>query len=260
MSALSYMVTVRRKLSLAVVSSALVFAFLTLVPFEYQRTMGYDATFSGIDVERCVDPVHLTGVLKTLGYENVVVNLVVDAGKASLAIKKLPTRYAIREVTGVLAGITGYEGEPIVLPVLTTVSGSLYAQVKSELALDDFDLEIEGKSDEEIKAMVLEQLKERGWANAVVNVERLATSTSEDPKIKITIRVGESGADVPKCKIADFDIGDIDIHDMSKTDVEITALIEQRLLAKGITDAKVSVTTNADGKRSAKIALQSDCD
>ena len=263
MSGLKYLLTGRRKLSFAVVTSVVVFAFVTLVPFEYQRTVGYEATFAGIDLANHVSPGHLSGVLKTLGYEGVEVNLVVGAGEARCIIRGLPSRHAVQEATAILAGMTGFDGEPSVTPMIETVSGSLYAQVKSELNLDNLldnaGFNFKGKTDEEIKAMILERLTAQGCTNAAVSVDRSDTTPSGEPGLKIRVRVGGSGTHPALCPLDTAGLDDINIQDKTKTDAEIEALIEQRLAADGITDAQVSVTTDADGKRAAKITIKKDC-
>jgi hypothetical protein len=259
MSGLKYLLTGRRKLSLAVVTSVAAFAFVTLVPFEYQRTVGYEATFAGIDLANQVSPGYLSGVLKTLGYEDVDVNLVVGAGEARCVIRGLPSHHAVREATAILAGMTGFDREPSVTPMIETVSGSLYAQVKSELNLDDLSFDFKGKTDEEIKAMILQRLAAQGCMNADVTVDRIGTAVNGEPRLKIRVRVGESGTDPAQCPLDGVGLDDIDIQDKTKTDAEIKALIEQRLAGQGITDAQVSVTTDTDGKRAAKITMKKDC-
>jgi len=256
---LKYLFTANRKLSLAVVTSALVFAFITLVPFEYHRTIGYEASFASADMVGRVNPTELTNVLKALGYRDVEISMAKESEGARYIIKGLPSRSAVKEATAVLAGMAGFEGEPTVTPMVETVSGSLYAQVACELRPDAFDFKFEGKTDEEIKTMIRERLAAQGCANANVTVDRIGTSTSGEPRLKITVRMGESGAGGAKCSLDDLNLDDLDIQDKSRTDAEIKALIEQRIAARGITGVQVTVTTQADGRRSAMITSSKDC-
>ena len=259
MSGIKYALVANRKLSLAVVSSVLVFAFITLVPFEYQRTIGYEATFAGVDPAGRLDPAELAGVLKALGYDHIEIKMAGEAGGSACVIKGLPSRSAVQEATAVLAGMAGFDGEPSVTPMVETVSGSLYAQVASDLGLGAFDFDFKGKTDEEIKSMILERLAAQGCSNASVSVDRIGTSTTGEPRLKITVRMGDSGAGAAKCSLDELNLDDLDIQDKSKTDAEIQALIEQRIAARGITDVRVTVTTQADGRRSAMITSSKDC-
>lgn len=259
MLGVKYLFASNRKLSLAVVTSALVFAFITLVPFEYHRTIGYEASFASADMAGRVNPTELTNVLKGLGYRNVEISVAKELDGARCIVKGLPSRSAVREATAVLAGMAGFEGEPSVTPMVETVSGSLYAQVACELRADAFNFKFEGKTDEEIKSMIQERLTAQGCTNAVVSIDRIGTSPSGEPKLKITVRMGEGSTDGAKCSLDDLNLDDLDIQDKTKTDTEIKALIEQRLASRGITGMQVTVTTQADGRRAAMIASGKGC-
>ena len=229
MFGLRHLLTGRRKLSFAVVTSVLAFVFVTLVPFEYQRTVGYEATFVGIDLAQPVSPGHLRGVLKTHGYENVDVNFVMGPGEARCVIRGLPSRHAVREATAILAGMTGFDWEPTVTPMVETVSGSLFAQAKSELnpdnLLDDVGFDFRGKTDEEIKAMILQRLATQGCTNAAVTVDRVGTTPSGEPGLRIRVRVGESGTAPALCPLDNVGLDDINVQDTTRTDAEVKALI-----------------------------------
>jgi hypothetical protein len=263
MSEIRHIGTGRPRLSFAVVTAVVAFAFITLVPFEYQRTVGYEATFVGIDLAQPVSPGHLSSVLKTLGYENVDVNFVMGPGEARCVITGLPSRHAVQEASAVLAGMIGFDGEPSVTPMIETVSGSLFAQVQSELNLDNLlenaGFDFKGKTDEEIKAMILERLAAQGCTDAAVTVDHSDTTPSGEPGLRIRVRVGKSDTDPALCPLDSVGLDDIDVQDKTKTDAEIKALIEQRLAGQGITDAQVSVTTDADGRRVAQITMKKDC-
>lgn len=248
-----------RKLSFAVVTSALVFAFITLVPFEYQHTIGYEAIYAGASLTGRVNTIELTTILKGLGYKNVEINLTKVPNATLCTIKGLPSRSAVNEATAVLAGMAGFEGEPSVTPMVETVSGSLYAQVAGELRPDVFNFKFEGKTDEEIKAMIEERLAAQGCTNTTVSVERLGTSANGEPRLKIRVGVGDGSTGTPKCSLDDLNLDDLDIQDKTKTDAEIKALVEERIAARGITDVQVTVTTNAEGHRSIMLASGKGC-
>ena len=256
-----YLFASNRKLSLAVVTSVLVFAFITLVPFEYQRTIGYEASFASADLAGRVNPTEITSVLKALGYKDVEISVAKAPDGARCIIKGLPSRSAVKEAAAVLAGMTGFEGEPSVTPMVETVSGSLYAQVACQLGTSIFDFDFNGKTQDQIKSMIQERLVGQGCTNAVVSVDSVGTSTSGEPQFKIKVRMGGSGTGGAKCDLDDpnFNLDDLDIQDKTKTDAEIKALIEQRLAARGITDTRVTVTTQASGRRTAMITSSKDC-
>lgn len=236
-----------------------VFLFITLVPFSYTQTVGYDLVFSGIKPEVDVAAVRgeIENAIAALGYNNVVV----DIGPEECVILNLPSWRATREATIAFAGITGFTGEAIVKPVLEMVSGSLYAQVMAKYRID---VDTEGKSDEELAEEIRLKLISEGAVDPVVTVSTAGGECSisvnmgeeaegESRREMIEIRLGDSG-DISFGAPCDLDIEQIEAE--GKTDAEIKAEIESRLAEQGQTGAKVEVTTDAEGKREVKICVE----
>ena len=255
MSAIKQPLTAHRKLSFGIVSAVLVFAFATLVPFEYQQTIGYQATFAGIDPSSGLNAELLEGVLDALGYQDTEFDLHTVSDELRCRIRDLPSRYAAREVAAAIASVIGFAVKPEVEPQMETVSGSLYAQVKCELSnIDDFDFE--GKTEEEIKTEIERRLAAQGCDSATVTVRTMdAADGKEKRQICVQVR-DESGTSGAICSAGFFDGLDVDAKD--KTDAEVEAEIRKHLEAKGQTNVEVSVTTRADGRRRIEIKCKPD--
>ncbi len=247
MSAITKPLHAHRKLSFGVVFAVLVFAFATLVPFEYQRTIGYQATYAGIDPAAGISLDRLESTLLALGYDDAEFGLQTSDNGITYRISSLPSRFAVRAVTAAMAGMTGFTGEPEITPLVETVSGSLYAQVKCELG-DLDDIKFEGKTDDEIKSEIKKRLADHGCPDATVEVRTL-DDYSLDDKREIVIKVKDGPGPDAGFLCNGLFLEDLDLNDSSKTDAELKEYIERRLEAAGKSNVDVSVKTRPDGKR-----------
>ena len=256
MSAIKQPLTAHRKLSFGIVFAVLVFAFATLVPFEYQRTIGYQATFAGIDPATGLNLARLESALGALGYDDAEFGLHATSSGVTCQVSGLPSRYAVREVSAAMAGMAGFDGEPKVAPIIETVSGSLYAQVKCELS-DFDDIDFKGKTDQEIKAEIEKRLAARGCTGVTVQViSQGDDGTGEQRQIMVKINDGSGDNDGGLCNNLFLD--DIGFDDTTKTDQELEQEVAKRLAAAGKPNAGVSVTTRTDGKRRIEIKCNPD--
>jgi hypothetical protein len=256
MSAIKHPLITHRKLSFGIVFAVLVFALATLVPFEYQRTIGYQATFAGIDPAAGLNLARLENALGALGYDDAEFGLHATSSGVTCQISGLPSLYAVSEVSAAMAGMAGFDGEPDVAPMIETVSGSLYAQVKCELGdFDDFDFK--GKTDEEIKAEIEKRLAARGCTDVTVQViSQGDAGTGEQRQIMVKIKDGSGDKENDLC--SNLFLDDIGFDDTTKTDQELEQEVQKRLTSTGKPNAEVSVTTQADGKRRIEIKCKPD--
>lgn len=146
------------------------------------------------------------------------------------------------------------------------VSGNLYAQTKDKPT--KIEIEVEGKSEAEIKAEIEDKLREQGFANPDVTVTlkpdgmreiKIAVQDSSETGMKekqIEIIVPE---DQP-IKIKEPSL-EISVDSKDKTDEEIKEEIRQKLTAEGVQDVDISVTTDSSGERKIEIEMKKeDCE
>jgi hypothetical protein len=244
----------RPRMAFAAAIAAALLIVVTLVPFSYEKTVGYDAAFAGIDPDRAVPVSKLQEASAALGYDAATINMSVVDDAVTYRIGNLPTKLAVRELRAALATTVGFSGEPAVTEIKEKVSGTLYAQAWDQLI--EIEVDATGKTDEEIEAEIEAKLLEYGATSADVSV-----STSGDGERQISVDL--SGDDSATWNIGVFDGGDdagltginIDGAD-SLSDAEVKALIEEQLRARGIADPDVSVETGSDGMRRISIGQE----
>lgn len=265
MATITHSITRHRSLSYGVVFAALVFAFVTLVPFEYQRTIGYTVTYAGIEGGEEWTPDQFATLLEAIGCDNVDVQITPDGATRRCVIAGLPSRHAVREANGLMASAVGFDGQPTVTPEHETVSGSLFAQVKDELDMRTVlpavfsDLDLKNKTDEEITTELRKRLEERGCASPDIRITTRGTNADGTPRREVMVKL-RSDADTNAClPMAGIDLEDLNIQDPAKTDDEVIAQVEERLKQNGITDVKVSVLRDPNGERQIMIMKEKDC-
>lgn len=265
MSEVQKQIAGHRRFSIALAVAVTVFAFVVLVPFSYDRTIGYNLAYTGLDSEYELPPEMLTEVLTTL-YRQVRVELTQNGSYLDYSITGLPSRTAAKEASVAFASLTGYSGEPVITLVVTKTSASLYAQVRDKLI--KIEVESEGKSEAEIKAEIEDKLREQGFANPDVTVTlkpdgmreiKVGIQDSSETGMKekqIEIVVPEDEPIKIKCPLVEISVDSED-----KTDEQIKEEIRQKLTAEGMKDADISVTTDSNGERKIEIEIEKeDCD
>ncbi len=268
MSTLREQFSRRPRFSTGLVVAVVAILFVTLVPFSYDRTVGYEVAFDGVTASGDYTQT-LPAALKALGYENTSVNVVQNAGKGDYTIANLPSRQAAKEAAAVFAVLTGSKAKPQINTVTETVSGSLYAQVRDGIIRIEVDSA--GKSDSEIASEIEAKLADYGFNDTQVQV-----NTSADGQRQMSIFIGDADAEPGKQseqtielkmdsgadKNVSFEVGggleDSEMQQIidankDKSDSELESLLEAKFAEKGIPDANVTVTTKADGKREVQV-------
>jgi hypothetical protein len=242
---------------------ALLIVFLivaTLVPFTYEKTTGYDATFAGIESQ--LDVQTLMKAVEALGYDNVSINSSSNGDLTDYTVAGLPSMDAIREIGAALYTLTGFDRAPEIRPVTSKVSGTLYAQARDRLI--NVTVDATGKTDDEIRADIIAKLAEQGVTANDVSVN---TDASGHRQIDLSVEGegGENGEMEVRLGVFDSSCGtklspqdcmDLNLDGTENmTDAELKAHIEQQLANKGITDVDATVTTDAEGKRRVEIGM-----
>lgn len=262
MSKVKNQVASHPRFSIGLMAAVFVFVFVVLVPFSYDRTVGHNLAYTGLDSKYDLPPKMFTEILTSLGYGQAEVKLTRNGSSLDYRITGLPSETAAREASAAFTSLTGYSGEPVMTLVARKTSASLYAQVRDRLL--EIKVESADKSEDEIKAEIEEKLREQGFANPDVTVTlkpdgmreirigvRDSTETSEEEK-EIAIVTPE---DEPVIEIKESSL-DISVDSKDKTDQEIEEEIRQKLTAEGMQDIDISVTTDSSGKRQIEINVE----
>ncbi len=243
----------------------LAFLFVTLVPFSYTKTVGYNLTCPKPEGESNISADTYEAALETLGFTDVYVN----ASEAYYEVANLESRDAAKQAALTYAALTGSEDEPEIKPVRKKVSGSLYAQAKDNINMaiktdkQTISLEVSGKTDEEIKQAILDKLVAAGWTDADVQV-----STDSEGQRQIRVHMGKPDEEreaMLEVKMGDsagainLNLGmegnELQIDTEGKTDEEIRQEVILKLQEQGITDPEVEIITDPDGQKEIKITV-----
>lgn len=256
MNTITKPLSTHRKLSFGVVFATLVVALVTLVPFEYQQTIGYDVTFATSGARAGTDINRISEVLGALGYDDVEISVTGNNAGAGIKIASLPSRYAVREVIAAMNASVAVVGEAVITPVIETVSGSIYAQAVDGCGIFDLGLDdIDSKTNEEIKAEIEQKLVDCGVTNATVKVSGVAGSGER--KIVIAVDDGGGGAGSGLMENCDVNILEgIDLDDPNKTDEELADRIRAKLAENGAVGMDVVVSRGTDGERKVMICAE----
>ena len=181
MAELTHKLTARKKLGFGLGLAIAALLFFTLVPFSYDRVVGYDLEISGIQPGEMININPIIQGMTALGYDQVSVSTNYSSSETSVWISGLPHEKAARQAAAVFETLTGLKGEDKYTPRVQTVSGSLYAQVKANL----FSVQItaSGETPEEMKANIEAQLEAMG----ITGGEATVTQDGDQMQIEITI-------------------------------------------------------------------------
>lgn len=162
-------------LSVSLILALCLFAFVTLVPFSYTRTIGYSVSCSNVPSGTQASLGRVVKALAALGLNNSSVSM--NSQNATVDLTRFTTEREAKEAAAAFASVTGYTGRPTISPVRETVSGSLYAQVREQF----FDVHVDagGKTDAEIAAEIASKLQAAGLAGAEVSVTTGAGGTRQ---------------------------------------------------------------------------------
>lgn len=166
-----------------VAAAVVAFLFVTLVPFPYSVISGYEVSFSNLEPQTVAMANDVTAAVKALGYENVSINFSQNGESFEYGLTNLPSYQAAREAAAAFKMVTGSMVEADIVPVITEVSGSLYAQVREKLMTIEVNTEGDG-TDAEVEAEIRDKLAAQGFTPRNVSV-----TTDEDGNRTITIEV-----------------------------------------------------------------------
>jgi hypothetical protein len=247
------------KASFGITVAVTLFAFMLLVPFSYDRTVGYDVILAGFEGGQ-IEPEVINDVSIALGFDDIVLELTIDN---ELILSHFPSERAAKEVADAISIITKIDNPVRIKPIRQVVSGSLFAQARDKLL--KIEVDTKGKTDEEVETEIRKILKERGATEAdvdvstddegmreiIVHVKDSSDTKQTEKKMKIMVSGDEKiSIDDPACNIQ--------VETEGKTVEEIEAEIKKQMKEKGIKDAEIDVTLEDDGKKRIEIKVEKD--
>lgn len=252
----------RRRIRVGIAVAAVVLLVVTLVPFSYERTVGYEVTFNGLNDEAVEVFEQVSNAVHLLGYGDVSLSYSRGEDGTSFWMMNLPSKTAAREAAAAFVAVTGCTTEAEIKPVRRTVSGSLLAQARDKLTRIEIDSE--GLSDAEIEAEIVARLAEHGFERATASVNtdadgmrRIDIDLEADSPLGGTtgmemIIVDEASENIDFNLDEGFDHAEISAlvkanKDMDET--ELKALLESRLAEMGYGDANVIIKHSETGER-----------
>jgi hypothetical protein len=129
---------------LAAVAVALV--MVSLVPFGYYRTVGYDVALGGVNKDLALDDERMCDVLFDIGLIEAIIDVTDCDTTCNLLIYDLKSAEEVQLVVAVFDGLSSEEVTTNVTPVVTRTSGSLFERAneqvvtgqRREVRADDF--------------------------------------------------------------------------------------------------------------------------
>jgi hypothetical protein len=246
---LNFMSQVRNKIrshprfSLLFASAVAMLLFTILVPFSYQKTIGYQVEYAVADVSRAPSAEAINAALAAIGQNEVKATFTHSGNIGKCLISVLPNMHAVRETQALIASIMGTFSEPRVSPIIEIVSGSLYAQAKDKMV----KIEVDGtnKTDQQIQDEIKSKLAAEGINCGIIYVKSDSSATGKK-ELRFELKVQGDSAAAP-CNPT---LIQVDGH--GKTPEQIEAEVKARLAEKGMADCSVEVTNNQSDSTSCK--------
>ncbi|MEW5702817.1 MAG: hypothetical protein AB1792_11400 [Candidatus Zixiibacteriota bacterium] len=241
----------RRRWSVSLAAAAVVLAFLVLVPFSYEHTVGTRLLMTSADPEMAqVDLNALTERLAASGLGAVNVAWSNEAGGRALAYyvhgsssDAMAAFAATRDL------IPAEVGNVMIAPWRVRESGSLLAQIGSRVV--EISVSGEGKTEDEMAAEVRQQLEAQGIQAANVTVRKSQSDSCTTVQIGLSGDAGEGSVEAQlKCVVNGAEPGmgadgtiaaKVVLPDSTLTDDEKIAEIKRQLAAQGVQDATVTI-------------------
>jgi len=259
MSKVKEQVEDRPKLIYGLGLAVIAFLFITLVPFSYTITDGYELSVNNAD-QLNISQKQLAQIIETAGTSDI--SFVIKGNQ--LCITNLPNKSTAVQIAATIEIISKTDIEYQVNPIYQTVSGSLYAQIKENIKVN---IDGNGKTLDEIADEIKEQLSEFYTSVGAKVIEK------EDGRlIQVKVNNDKDGVETEQLfeLLISSDQGDdisfeishsdppqeLDIDMEGKTDEEIVAEIKAKLAKQGEPDANVTINTTADGLKEINISVE----
>ena len=144
MSELKKRVSLRPRLSLGIAVAVLALAFVTLVPFKYDKTVGFEVAVAGVDKKLAFDEYKIQEMLGRLGIDAAEVNVVGCEQTCNLKISELETAEDCQVVLATFDKISGNELTLQLVECKEAAFGSLIEHASNSANRVKFDFQSEG--------------------------------------------------------------------------------------------------------------------
>jgi hypothetical protein len=249
---------------------------LTIIPFSYTVTVGYDLEVKDLDDTYEQAKENYVKALDVLGYEKSEFKKVRD----KYVVTNLPNERAVLEASYALSAVTGYSGEADVNPVRVKKAATLYAQAKdvyvstrekekgakvlSPEVMSRIKIDIEGQTDEEIKRTILAKLEELGLEGVDIMIR---SSGNKGDRFVGEIKAYKDSEEFYTISVVLKDIDDLDVLEFrkaleveldveGKSDEEIETMLKERFDKNGYRDVEIRVETDENGRKRAVVKLK----
>jgi hypothetical protein len=133
MSNLKYELGTRPRQTVTAVVTVAVILTAVLIPFSYTRTVGYELSFTSVDVPLELQPHLVNAVVSSLLIDDVQMVTSTGSSEHGLTAIRVPTREMARGIGEYVKAVSGDIAQVNIKPVLQQASGSLYAQVAEKV-------------------------------------------------------------------------------------------------------------------------------
>jgi len=183
MAKITHTLTAKKRLGFGLGLAVAALLFFTLVPFSYDRVVGYDVTIGNLPAYQQIQINRILAGFEAIGIENASVSVNHADDAASVYMMNFTDHAAAQKATAAFNTLTGLNGEIDISPRMETVSGSLFAQVQEKLTR--IEVSASGGTTEEMQAEIEAQLAAKGFegASAIVTVDEVEGTKT----IQITI-------------------------------------------------------------------------
>jgi hypothetical protein len=165
----------RPKLTATIGVVALLTAFLALIPFTFERTVGYEVAVAGVDRDLALDSNKVSALLTKLGMQDAEVDVANCEATCNLIIKKLKSQEDADLVAAAFSAGDSVSIQCEVIKLSGEESGSLLNHVKKTITLG-----AKGGADSgELHEILVERLGDACYGNAFVWMQCLSDSMAQ---------------------------------------------------------------------------------
>ena len=153
MSAFSNLFSKRPKLGIGLTAAVLALVVSTLVPFNYDKTIGYEVAFAGVDRSLAMDSDKIKDLLLRLGVDDAAINVSDCEATCNVFISDLKTPNDAKIVKAAFNKIGNVQLLHDITEMVSEESGNLLKKIKLDIIATSGD---ESFSDEEASTFVVE--------------------------------------------------------------------------------------------------------
>ena len=147
----------RSRLGVSIAVAAVALAFFTLVPFKYNRTVGYEVAFAGVDKNLALDSERLQAMLEKLGLHEASIDVTGCEATCNVKFSELKSPDDARLLMTVFEGSDKIRVLEDIKPLVVEVTGNLLDKTRARVFFANDEAT---KTDEELHEVVLECLGE----------------------------------------------------------------------------------------------------